>query len=220
MTVHKPTLLFDLDGTLTDPKDGITRCMAYALSKLGLEPPPTEELLWCIGPPLHRNFLKILGEQHKVNDAVHWYRERYTAIGMYENQPYTGIHQTLAALKDAGHRLFVATSKLQTIACDVLEHFELRSFFDNVYGSELDGTRGDKGELITFLLQEEQLPSGSCVMIGDREHDMIGARKNQVRGIGVAWGYGTTKELTDSGAEHIASQPTALIDYFKNIQAG
>jgi len=205
-------LLFDLDGTLTDPRIGITASVLYALKKMGVPAPPAEELLWCIGPPLHNSFLKLLGDRKKVDEAVQHYRERYIAIGMYENQIYHGIHDVLAALKHSGCTLHVATSKLKSIADKIIDHFEFRPYFTNVYGSEVDGTRGDKGDLIAFILKQEDADVSSYVMIGDREHDMIGARKNQIRGIGVGWGYGTAVKLTESGAETVLFHPNELLE--------
>ena len=204
-------LFFDLDGTLTDPKEGFTKSFIFALEQMGMKPPADEELLWCIGPPLHDSFLHFLGDKQKVNQAVLHYRERYNVIGMYENQVYAGIREMLSELVEGGCTLHLATSKLRPIAAKIMEHFALHSFFKSIHGSELDGTRGDKGELIAFILEQERLTASDCVMIGDRKYDMIGAQKNQVRGIGVGWGYGSHAELMEFGAQAVVSRPEELV---------
>lgn len=213
LILQTESLLFDLDGTLTDPKVGITASIVYALEKMRVPAPPAEELFWCIGPPLHNSFLQILGDKQKTDEAIHHYRERYINIGMYENQIYEGIHDALAALKNSGHTLYLATSKLKSIAEKIVDHFNFRTYFTSLYGSEADGTPGDKSELIAFVLKQEGKDVNSCVMIGDREHDMIGARQNKMRGIGVGWGYGTTVELMESGAETVLLYPHELTKY-------
>lgn len=203
-------LIFDLDGTLTDPQEGITKSIAYALEKLGRKAPPLEDLLWCIGPPLHDSFFEMFKDKDLAHQGVLHYRERYQEIGMYENKVYDGIHQALNVLQQQGHRLYLATSKLKSIADKIIDHFEFREFFISTYGSEIDGSRGDKGELIAYLLSQENLIADSCVMIGDRKHDAIGASKNGVRSIGVSWGYGSREELLTAGADVILTKPVDL----------
>ena len=217
MKSHRPAIFFDLDGTLTDPVEGITKSIAHALGKLGVASPPLEKLHWCIGPPLHKSFEKMLGCEKKAKLAVHHYRERYAAEGMFENKAYEGIMEALSALKNSGFELFVATSKYNVIAEKVIEHFGFHSFFRKIYGSEHDGTRADKSELISFILSQEGLKSSRCFMVGDREHDMIGARNNGLRRVGVAWGYGTRHELESSGAGVILNCPRELQPYFEDI---
>ena len=204
------TVLFDLDGTLTDPKVGITKSMVYALERLGQPAPLPDDLVWCIGPPLHKNFEKLLGGTERVSEGVAYYRERYADLGMYENELYSGIQGTLEHLKQSNLRLIVATSKYNVIATQVIAHFKLDIYFDAVYGSESDGTRGDKTELIAYLLARESLAPSSCLMIGDRKHDMIGAKNNGVRGIGAGWGYGSPEELLQAGAETVLRNPTSI----------
>ncbi|WP_260447100.1 HAD hydrolase-like protein [Nostoc sp. 2RC] len=163
------TILFDLDGTLTDPKPGITRCIQYALSELGYIPPEAEELLWCIGPPIKDSFSQLLkaSDNGLVEKALSLYRSRFSTIGLFENSLYPLIIETLKAIKFAGYKTFVATSKPHIYAKRIIEHFSLSLLFDGVYGSELDGTRSAKADLISHILLREKLSPSSVVMIGD-----------------------------------------------------
>jgi phosphoglycolate phosphatase len=205
-------IFFDLDGTLTDPKPGITRSIQYALDKLGQQTIPTEdELTWCIGPPLRASFVKLLGEA-SADLAVSLYRERFSDIGLYENAVYAGVEDVLTALRQSGHRLFVATSKAHVFADRIIDHFDLRRHFERVFGAELDGTRADKSDLLAYALKTTSVESSHAVMIGDRSHDMIGARNNGIKGIGVLYGYGSAQELTAAGASHLCATPNAILD--------
>jgi phosphoglycolate phosphatase len=205
-------IFFDLDGTLTDPKPGITRSIQYALDKLGQPTIPTEdELTWCIGPPLRASFVKLLGEA-SADLAVSLYRERFSDIGLYENAVYAGVEDVLTALRQSGHRLFVATSKAHVFADRIIDHFDLRRHFERVFGAELDGTRADKSDLLAYALKTTAVESSHAVMIGDRSHDMIGARNNGIKGIGVLYGYGSAQELTAAGASHLCATPNAVLD--------
>ena len=161
-----PTVLFDLDGTLTDPKVGITRSIQFALEKFGAEIPSTEELTWCIGPPLLENF-KMLLDEERAPRAVTYYRERFATVGLFENVPYAGIHDVLSQLQKAGIRLFVASSKPEIYVRQILEHFELIEFFEGVFGSELDGTRTDKSDLLRFALSEAGIDPAHATMVGE-----------------------------------------------------
>ncbi len=203
------TILFDLDGTLTDPKPGITRCIQYALSELGYIPPEAEELHWCIGPPLKDSFSQLLKTSDKalVEKALSLYRSRFSTIGLFENLLYPQIVETLKAIRFAGYKTFVATSKPHVYATRIIEYFSLSLLFDGVYGSELDGTRSAKADLIAHILLTENLSHSSVVMIGDRQHDMIGAKRNHLAAIGVTYGYGTEEELKTHGADLIAHFP-------------
>ena len=209
-------LLFDLDGTLTDPLTGITNCIEYALDKLGKQLPSGKNLRWCIGPPLRESFAKLLATEDKalIEKAVTLYRERFGSVGLYENQVYGGIADVLASLQNYGHTLYVATSKPTIYAQRIIAHFALQHYFKCIYGSELDGTRGDKTSLIVHILQTELLSPAEAVMIGDREHDMIGAKENGVSGFGVLWGYGTRDELERSGAQAVFKNPPELVRAF------
>ena len=205
-------VFFDLDGTLTDPKPGITECIRHALGGLGRTPPPADELLWCIGPPLSASFATLLEttDDTLIARSLALYRERFGTVGLYENAVYPGIPEAVAAVRAAGFATFVATSKPHVYARRIVEHFGLDTLFDGVYGSEMDGTRVEKADLIAYALAEERLAPGRVLMIGDRQHDMIGARRCGVRAIGVSYGYGSEAELRAHGAEAIAHAPAAI----------
>lgn len=212
------TVLFDLDGTLTDPFEGITRSIQYALEKMGAEAPETSALRWCIGPPLWESFRVLLGIEDKseLDRAVAFYRERYTVTGLFENNLIGGIPELLADLTGAGLRLHVCTSKPHAYAGRIVEHFGLMRFFGKVYGAELDGTRSAKAELIAHVLAEEGIASSATAMIGDRKHDLIGANANGVTGIGVLWGYGSREELEAEKPLLIAESPAEISAILKN----
>jgi len=205
-------ILFDLDGTISDPKEGITKSIAYALQELGHTPPPLDELAVFIGPPLKDAFEEMLGSPEKAEKALALYRYRYNeqGRGMIENFLYPAIPETLAALRNAGKRLYIATSKPHVIATKVVQHFGMLDCFVKIYGPELDGTRNDKGELIAHLLANENIAPEDAVMVGDRKHDIIGAAKNGVSGIGALWGYGSAEELGEAGAAALCKAPEDL----------
>jgi phosphoglycolate phosphatase len=205
-------VLFDLDGTLTDPFVGITGSMRHALSRMGLEAPPPEEMRRYIGPPLQATFLEIFGDADMAARALGFYRERYGEVGKFENELIPGITDVLRTLTEAGHALFVATSKLESYSIDIIDHFGLAGFFRRVHGSALDGSRADKGELIRHILSTEGLDPQRTVMIGDRLHDAHGAARNDVRAIGVLWGFGDRAELEGAGVARIAASPAELPD--------
>lgn len=206
-------IFFDLDGTLTDPKPGITRSIQYALGKLDRVVPSEDDLTWCIGPPLRASFVTLLGGEELADSAVLLYRERFADIGLYENAVYPGIAAMLSALRAVPLRLFVATSKPVVFAERIIDHFGLRTYFERVFGSELDGTRADKGELLGFALAETGVDPARAVMIGDRKHDVIGARRREMnRSIGVIYGYGSRAELLEAGADHLCATPQEILD--------
>jgi phosphoglycolate phosphatase len=207
------TIFFDLDGTLTDPKPGITRSIQYALHRLQRAVPSEDELTWCIGPPLRASLQKLLGGDELADRALALYRERFADIGLYENEIYPGIAAILAALAASRRRLFVATSKPHIYADRIIAHFGLADRFERVFGSELDGTRADKTELLRYALQSSAVDPSSAIMIGDRSHDMIGARNNGMTAIGVLYGYGSQEELVGAGAHHICATPDKLIEH-------
>jgi phosphoglycolate phosphatase len=206
-------IYFDLDGTLTDPKPGITRSIQYALEKLGRAVPSEDELAWCIGPPLRSSLAKLLGGDDLAETALSLYRERFGDIGIFENQVYPGIEHTLAVLASSGRRLFVATSKPVVYAERIIDHFKLALYFERVFGSELDGRRSDKTELLGYALQTARVDPLQAIMIGDRSHDMIGARNNGMTALGVLYGYGSKEELLGAGAHHVCATPRALLDH-------
>ncbi|MBD2319511.1 HAD family hydrolase [Pseudanabaena sp. FACHB-1050] len=209
------TVLFDLDGTLTDPKIGITTCIQYALHQLDYESPETAQLLWCIGPPLTVSFAKLLQTNDKalIDRAITLYRDRFATVGLFENALYPQIPETLKSIRAAGYQTYIATSKPHVFAKRIIEHFALTSLFDGIYGSELDGTRSDKAELIQHILLTENLIPAKTVMVGDRSHDAIGAKKNQLLAIGVTYGYGTEEELKLHGVDLIANTPKEITQY-------
>jgi phosphoglycolate phosphatase len=206
-------LIFDLDGTLTDPADGITRCYQYALRSLGVRVPARSDLLKFIGPPMRQNFAAHLdaGDAELIERAVSLYRERFARVGLYENEVYPGVREMLASLRDASFRLFVATSKVAHYSVLVLEHFALTEFFDAIHGATPDGSLDDKSLLLARLLAEERLDPLESVMIGDREHDIHAAHRNGVRAIGIAYGYGSRAELTAAGADFICDSPAEVV---------
>lgn len=201
---------FDLDGTLTDPYEGITKCILYALDELGYPRPDDDYLRNCIGPPLWDTFPELVGEA-LTDKAVALYRERFVDVGWKENQPYEGIHDALERIASAGHTMFVATAKPHRHAARIIDHFAMGDFIHNVYGSELDGTRATKTELLKFALNRN--PGAAVrIMIGDRRHDLAGAIANDLAPVGVAWGYGSLEELEAAGACAIARRPAELVD--------
>jgi phosphoglycolate phosphatase len=199
---------FDLDGTLTDPYEGITKCILYALDELGFPHPDDDYLYGCIGPPLWDTFPEMVGEK-LTRKAIDLYRERFVDVGWQENTPYEGIVEALGEISAAGHTMFVATAKPHMHAARIVEHFGMGEFIHNVYGSELDGRRAGKTELLKFAL--ERNPGATRhVMVGDRKHDLIAAVANGITPIGVAYGYGSIEELAAAGATAIADAPSAL----------
>lgn len=211
--------LFDLDGTLTDPKTGITRSLQYALDKLGRRVSETDELTWMIGPPIVAGFTELLGGTEDVQDAVRLYRERYGDVGLFENEVYAGIPALLQDLREKDVRLYVATSKLQAFARRILDHFDLSRFFDEIYGSELDNRNADKRDLIRHILEQERFDPAGAVMIGDRKHDAIGAKANGLASIGVTWGYGSRQELLDAGVACLVDAPQDLAEPILTLTA-
>ena len=208
-------IFFDLDGTLTDPKPGITGSIQYALRKLDLPVPSQDELTWCIGPPLRASFVTLLGGEARADLAVSYYRERFADVGLYENSVYPDIEHILAALKQSHGRLFVATSKPHVFAERIIDHFGLSFYFERVFGSELDGTRVNKGDLLAYALDRVGVNAQRALMLGDRSHDIVGAKNNGMGAIGVLYGYGSRQELIEAGASHICATPRAVLDHIR-----
>lgn len=209
------TLLFDLDGTLTDPFDGITRCVQHALACQNIQVSDRQELAAFIGPPLAQSFADFHDlSPEQAGQAVADYRERFAQVGMYENRVYDGIRELLTQLKASGRQLFVATSKPWAFARPIIEHFGLSDFFDQVYGSELDGQRTDKQSLLAHILREQTLAADATLMIGDRRFDIEGARHNGLTSAAVSYGYGSADELRACAPDMIFDSPAAIADYF------
>lgn len=206
-------LFFDLDGTLTDPKPGIVGCLRHALVSLGVAAPPDEKLASCIGPPLHDSLRSILGPGRValLPKALELYRERFGVMGMFENRVYPGIPEALEALATVGWRLWVVTSKPVVFAKPILDHFQLTRHFERVHGAELSGARADKRDLIAHVLRTEGMLPEHAIMVGDRSHDVVGARANEVRAHGVLWGYGSRDELVNAGADPVHESVRDLV---------
>lgn len=205
-------VLLDLDGTLTDPRAGFVASIAHALHGLGHPAVSEDDIAAYIGPPLEGTFASLLATTDKatIARAVAFYRERYTERGIFEISVYDGIPDALATLRARGARLHLATSKPHVFAARILERFGLRDHFASVHGAELDLSRTDKGEIIAHLLRTEGVAPEDAVMVGDRMHDAIGARKNRVAAIGVLWGYGSREELAGAGVTTLCEHPSEL----------
>jgi phosphoglycolate phosphatase len=205
-------VLFDLDGTLTDPREGITRSIAYALERMGVAPPPLEALTFAIGPPLRASLARLLGrsDEASVEQALAFYRERFADVGLFENAPYDGIGETLERVRASGAAMIVCTSKPLVYARRIVEHFGLHVHFDAVHGCELDGTREDKRDLMEYLLPRHGIAPAQAAMVGDRGVDMRAARHHGLAAIGALWGYGSERELLDEGAQELCASPREL----------
>lgn len=213
----KQYLLFDLDGTLTDPMVGITSSVQYALEKFGIYVRYLKELIPFIGPPLAESFQKFYGfSKEDAEKAIQYYREYYAPKGIFENEVYEGIPEMLAHLTEAGFTLLVATSKPTVFARKVLKHFGMEDYFSFVGGSELDGSRTKKAEVISYILKTCGIEAKEAIMIGDRRHDIEGGKACGLESVGVLYGYGTEQELTEAGADHIIRTVAELEDYLRN----
>lgn len=206
-------VLFDLDGTLTDPKVGITASIRYAMRKLERPLSPQTSLDWCIGPPIQQNFATLLKTDDPVliDQGIVAYREYFAETGLLENDLYDGVPQMLASVNELGLRCHVATSKPTVYARQIVEHFGLTGYFGQVYGSELTGINANKGDLIAHVLYEEGLQAAQTVMVGDRKHDILGAKANDVLAVGVLYGYGSRDELEAAGADYLVDQPVDMV---------
>jgi phosphoglycolate phosphatase len=210
MPDRRSALLIDLDGTLTDPAEGIVGCFRLALESLGRTPPAAAELTWIIGPPLRRSFADLLGEAGDPEEALDLYRRCYSTGGLFQAIVYDGAPEALAELRAAGARLFLCTAKPVVYAERILGHFDLRRDFEGVYGAELDGRYEDKGDLIARILDERNLEATDCCMWGDRKHDVLAASRHAIPTIGALWGYGGADELREAGAAVLCASPPAV----------
>lgn len=210
-------ILFDLDGTITDPFLGITKSVAYSLKSYGIEVNSLDELKVFIGPPLDVSFQEYYHMNEKQSlEAVEKYREYFSDKGLYENKVYEGMEDFLQALIDDGMNLYVCTSKPYVFAKKILEHFHLDHYFKGIYGAKLDGTRKNKGDVIAYCLKQEELNPKSCIMVGDRQHDIIGAHENQIPCIGVLYGYGSQDEFERYQCDYIVQDLNELKDVIEN----
>ena len=199
-------IFMDLDGTITDPREGITRCFEYALNHFGIEVEDRAELEQFIGPPLRQSFKEGFGfDEEKAGQAVKIYRERFIPTGMFENVVYDGMEDALQRLKEAGKVLVVATSKPEHLAVQILEHFGLDGYFDDICGSCDDQNRNEKDEVIRYALEKHGITDlDDVLMVGDRKFDVIGAAKCGLKCMGVLYGFGDREELEQAGAAYIA----------------
>ena len=211
-------LLIDLDGTLTDPKLGILNCVRHAMEQLGHDCPPEDELLWFIGPPLRESFQTLLEcSLEDAERAVTIYRERFSTIGLLENDIFGGVAELLAEQSALEKRLFIASTKPHVYIHPILEHFDIKHWFERIYGSELDGTRAVKSDLLRYIFAELDLNSDKTVMIGDRVQDMDAAKAVGVTSIWVDYGYGDEAERNAAKPDHICSSIEELSSLLNTI---
>ena len=208
-------ILFDLDGTLTNPELGITNCVMYALEKFGIKENDRKKLHPFIGPPLTYSFQNFYGlSEEESKQAVAFYRERFSVKGLYENEVYVGVPEMLQNLKAQGKKLIIATSKPEEYTIKILKYFDLYKYFDFVAGATMDGSRGEKADIITYALESYNIEDKSqAVMVGDRKYDILGAKENGLDSIGVLYGFGDYEELTNAGATYIAETVEDILRY-------
>ena len=213
-------ILFDLDGTLTDPKEGITKSVQHALQAYGIDEPDLDKLCPFIGPPLSDSFKEYYGfSEAQAREAIDHFHEYFTKQGMFENKVYPGIREMLARLKDAGLTLAVATSKPEPFAIQILEHFDLLSYFTLVGGADMEEIRVRKGDVIAYTLDRlGTTPEKSkVIMVGDRKHDVEGAKKTGLSVVGVLYGYGSREELQDAGADYLCETPREVAVLLRSL---
>ncbi len=206
----KKSVLFDLDGTLTDSGEGIINCAIMALEHYGLPIPSREHMRVFIGPPLRDSFINHGVPADRADEAVEIYRSRYIPIGKYENHPYPGIRELLEALQTQGHQLYVATSKPEGMSKDILNHFDLAKYFTMICGATMDASRSSKEAVIEYLMKQSG-QRDNMVMVGDTKFDIIGAKHHGIPAIGVSWGYGKVEEMVEAGASAIVSTTEELL---------
>ena len=204
------TILFDLDGTLTDSGEGIINCATLALEHFGIPVPDRQTMRVFVGPPLDEIFIKFGVPEDKAEEAVAVYRGRYMTVGKFENVPYPGIVALLETLKAQGHKLLVATSKPEALSVEIMEHFDLAKYFDMICGASLDRSRRTKEDVIAYLL-EQNGTSDNMIMVGDTAFDVLGAAAHGIPTIGVSWGYGTVEDMQKAGAAAIAYTTQELL---------
>lgn len=208
------TVLFDLDGTLTDSGPGIMNSVSYALKKAGEPVPEMDELRKFIGPPLKDQFIEHCGiSEEQAKEMVELYREYFSVTGIFENSVYDGVEEMLESLKTAGIKIAMATSKPEKFARIIAEHFDFAKYFDVIGGACMDETRTDKQEVIRYVLDQcEEKDHGKIVMVGDRSYDVIGGHAEGLKVIGVLYGYGGLEELSQAGADALALTPAEVIE--------
>jgi phosphoglycolate phosphatase len=214
---RRSALLIDLDGTLTDPAEGIVGCFRLALEALGQTAPPAHELHWIIGPPLRGCFADALKGEGDPEEALKIYRGRYSTEGLFEALVYEGVNEALTELSAAGTRLFLCTAKPLVYAERILTHFDLERHFEGAYGDELGGRFQDKADLIAHILESEGLKADDCCMWGDRKHDVLAASRHGIPAIGALWGYGGADELRAAGAAALCESPSEVPAVFSAL---
>ena len=205
------TILFDLDGTLTDSGEGIINCAALALRHFNLPVPDRETMRAFVGPPLHASFIRFGVPEDQAEEAIRIYRSRYIPIGKFENTPYPGIAELLQKLRAQGHKLYVATSKPEQMSIEILEHFDLAKYFTLICGASLDQSRNSKDAVIAYLLAQAET-DGEIIMVGDTAFDVLGAKTHGIPTIGVSWGYGKVEDMEQAGAVAIVHTMQELFD--------
>lgn len=208
------SILFDLDGTLTDSGQGIMHCAELTLAHYSLPIPTRAELRSIVGPPLRSSFQRLGIREEDLDAAMAFYRKHYLAVGQFENSPYPGIQELLQQLKNEGHKLYVATSKPETMAKDILAYFDLAQYFDIICGSVSDSSRNTKEAVIAHLLSTLD-ERDDLIMVGDTVYDVIGATAHHIPTIGVNWGYGVVADMRSAGAVGIAGTMDELYDLLK-----
>ncbi len=211
-------ILFDLDGTLTDPFLGITRCVQYALSSCGIDEPNLNKLKPFIGPPLVYGFMNFYGlSKEDAYFALEKYRERFSDVGWSENRLFDGVKELLSALKSKGYKLILCTSKPENFAIRIIKHFEIDKYFDIAVGATLDGTISEKHEVIAECIRRAaDITADNAIMVGDRKHDILGAKEFGMKSIGVTFGYADDGELEAAGADYIVNSIDEIGKFFIN----
>lgn len=212
----KKTILFDLDGTLTDSGEGIINCATLALRHFGLPIPAYEDMRTFVGPPLRDSFIRFGVPADQTDEAIRVYRSRYIPTGMFENTPYPGIRELLETLRAEGYTLYVATSKPEEMSVTILEKFDLAKYFHRICGASIDSSRSTKDAVIAYLLESSGAKE-DMVMVGDTKYDILGAKAHGIPAIGVGWGYGKVEEMEEAGAAGIAKTMDELIGLIRGM---
>ena len=212
----KKTILFDLDGTLTDSGEGIINCATLALRHFGLPIPSYADMRTFVGPPLRDSFIRFGVPADQADEAIRVYRSRYIPTGMFENTPYPGIRELLEALRAEGYTLYVATSKPEEMSVTILEKFDLAKYFHRICGATIDSSRSTKDAVIAYLLESSGAKE-DMVMVGDTKYDILGAKAHGIPAIGVGWGYGKVEEMEEAGAVGIAETMDELIGLIRGM---
>ncbi|MFC1977580.1 HAD hydrolase-like protein [Chloroflexota bacterium] len=215
-------IFFDLDGTLTDSKEGITKCIQYSLTELGRPYPSELEVNDFIGPPLRSTFKKLLGssEELLIEQAVSLYRERFSKVGLFENTVYPGIVEVLSTLHENSFKLYVVTTKPKLYADRIIKHFLLAQWFSDIFGTELDGRFDNKAKLIEFIVNHLKLTPEETIIVGDRREDIVAGKANRIGTVGVTYGYGSKQEIINAAPDYICGSPSEIQVTIMNTVSG